>query len=89
MSHTYVSVSLVPENDLAVDYYDSAFNSILPNVLQTWRLMSVSVALSGNEAEPSPLPVSSSWSTSRFTLCFAVFALALVLGMGARALCMT
>lgn len=33
MSHTYVSVSLVPENDLAMDYCDSAFNRILPNVL--------------------------------------------------------
>jgi hypothetical protein len=35
MSHTYVSVFLVPENDLAMGYRDSAFNRFLPNVLHS------------------------------------------------------
>lgn len=33
MSRTYVNVSLVPENALAMDRHDSAFNRFLPNVL--------------------------------------------------------
>lgn len=35
MSHTYVSVFLVPENVLAMGYRDSAFNRFLPNVLHS------------------------------------------------------
>lgn len=78
-SRTYVNVSLVPENALAMDRQDSAFNRFLPNVLlggwaavpshkqiltsgfhssanakekEMWHLMSMSIALTGNEAEP-------------------------------------
>lgn len=87
MSCTYVNGSLVPENALAMDHHDSAFNRFLPNVLlggwaavpshkqiltsgfhssanakekEMWHLMSMSVALTGNEPEPPPPPIFSS-----------------------------